>query len=342
MGEVYLAERDEGTFLQRAALKLIKRGMDSRAIVRGSCASARSSPGWTTPASPACSTAAAPPTAGRSSCWSGWRGCRSPSTADARALGLEERLRLLRRASARRSTAPTAAWWCTATSSRPTSWSPRTAHVKLLDFGIAKLLAGDEDEETAPLTQLDARVLTPAYAAPEQILGEPITTATDVYALGSAALRADHRRAAARARAPVASASLAGAVARETVERPSAVLRRIAAGRRRRASPAASPATSTSSCSPPCTATRRGATASAAALADDLGRFLAGRPIRARADNPPLPAAQVRRPQPPAGGGRGARPGGAPRRAWDWRSGRPTPPGSRRGGPTPRRGGPSA
>src|SRR5215218_5722063 len=34
MGEVYLAERDEGTFLQRAALKLIKRGMDSRAIVR--------------------------------------------------------------------------------------------------------------------------------------------------------------------------------------------------------------------------------------------------------------------------------------------------------------------
>src|SRR5262249_54282050 len=34
MGEVYLAERDEGTFTQRAALKLIKRGMDSGAIVR--------------------------------------------------------------------------------------------------------------------------------------------------------------------------------------------------------------------------------------------------------------------------------------------------------------------
>lgn len=57
--------------------------------------------------------------------------------------------------------------------------------VKLLDFGIAKLL---EDETTAgeatELTRDGGRVLTPEYAAPEQLRGEAITTATDVYAMG--------------------------------------------------------------------------------------------------------------------------------------------------------------
>ncbi|MCU0950509.1 MAG: serine/threonine protein kinase [Burkholderiaceae bacterium] len=55
--------------------------------------------------------------------------------------------------------------------------------VKLLDFGIAKLLDDGSAQATA-LTQLAGRVLTPDYAAPEQILGQPIGTAADVYALG--------------------------------------------------------------------------------------------------------------------------------------------------------------
>jgi len=53
----------------------------------------------------------------------------------------------------------------------------------LLDFGIAKLLTQGEAKETQ-LTQLGGRALTPDYAAPEQIAGAPITTAADVYALG--------------------------------------------------------------------------------------------------------------------------------------------------------------
>lgn len=57
--------------------------------------------------------------------------------------------------------------------------------VKLLDFGIAKLLgAGDDTSLLATLTQTGQRVMTPEYASPEQIRGEPITTASDVYSLG--------------------------------------------------------------------------------------------------------------------------------------------------------------
>ncbi len=56
--------------------------------------------------------------------------------------------------------------------------------VKLLDFGIAKLLESGEQAAPTLLTQDAASPMTPEYAAPEQLTGSPITTATDVYSLG--------------------------------------------------------------------------------------------------------------------------------------------------------------
>ncbi|MGE0552807.1 MAG: tetratricopeptide repeat protein [Gemmatimonadales bacterium] len=55
-------------------------------------------------------------------------------------------------------------------------------HVKLLDFGIAKLVE-DPESETDPETNT-SRALTPDYASPEQLRGDPVTAATDVYSLG--------------------------------------------------------------------------------------------------------------------------------------------------------------
>jgi serine/threonine-protein kinase len=57
-------------------------------------------------------------------------------------------------------------------------------HPKLLDFGIAKLLDAEQTGEVDDLTRIHERIWTPGYASPEQMRGERIGTVSDVYSLG--------------------------------------------------------------------------------------------------------------------------------------------------------------
>lgn len=154
--------------------------------------------------------------------------------------------------------------------------------VKLLDFGIAKLLRGEQGDGEATRTQF--KLLTPEFAAPEQLSDGPITTATDVYQLGLVMyeLLSGHRalRDAHGQIGHLADAGLQAGVVRAS-EKDTAATRNVTPQALRkmlhgdldrvvRKALSEEPA-------------RR--YESVAAFADDLRRFLAGQPVRAVGDS---------------------------------------------------------
>jgi serine/threonine-protein kinase len=179
MGAVYLAERADGQFEQRVALKVIKRGMDSASILarfhaERSILARLQHPnianlldgGVTDEGLPYFTLEYVD-------------GKPITHFCDQQRLTVEERLRLFQSVCAAVQYAHNNL--IVHRDLKPSNiLVTQDGHVKLLDFGIARVLDDNDDG----LTRSGQRIMTPAYASPEQVTGAPVTTASDVYSLG--------------------------------------------------------------------------------------------------------------------------------------------------------------
>lgn len=306
MGAVYLADRDDGQFEQRVALKVIRRGLDTDDIIRRFLQERQILALLQHPHIARLYDGGLDDEGRPYFAMEHVAGEPLTTYCDQRQLGIEARLRLFaqvgeavqfahRNLVVHRDLKPS--------NILVTEDARGNPSVKLLDFGIAKALEEEASPEGLALTQTGARVLTPEYAAPEQLTGDPLTTATDVYSMGVVLyeLLTGHR--------PYRfERNTLGAVERAVLEteptRPSTAVNQIEERQRRDGSmetltpEAISHARSTE----PARLRRRLAGdldtitlkalrkepdrryASAEAFAEDIKRYLAGLPVEARPD----------------------------------------------------------
>ena len=150
--------------------------------------------------------------------------------------------------------------------------------VRLLDFGIAKLLETSPVEPAAPPTRTALRAMTPEYASPEQVLGGPITTGSDVYQLGLILFELLTGRRA-QVLEGLAPADVERVVCQQAPPRPSSVERLAASARRQLQGDLDNIVLRALNKEPE---RRYG---SVDHLLDDLVRFRAGLPVIARGDS---------------------------------------------------------
>ena len=178
MGAVHLAERADGAFALRVAIKVVKRGMDTVEVLRRFEEERRILATLDHPNVARLIDGGATPDGRPYLVMEYVEGRPIDAWSDAAKLDLRRRVELFRGV-------------CEAVHQahrrlivhrdvKPSNVLVTGDGVpKLLDFGIAKLMDAE-----GSATSTGVRVLTPDYAAPEQLTGEPVTTATDVYALG--------------------------------------------------------------------------------------------------------------------------------------------------------------
>jgi eukaryotic-like serine/threonine-protein kinase len=181
MGTVYLADRMDGRYEQRVALKLTRGSSGQPGASARFKAETHILARLSHPNIARLLDAGLTPEGSAYLVMEYVDGAPITTHCDAQRLSIEERLRLFRIV-------------CDATQHahqalivhrdlKPSNiFVSRSGEVKLLDFGIAKLL--EPDHPLADRTTQAMRALTPAYAAPEQLRGEQVTTAADVYVLG--------------------------------------------------------------------------------------------------------------------------------------------------------------
>jgi serine/threonine-protein kinase len=187
MGVVYLAERADGQYERRVALKLVKRGMDMESILGRFLAERQILAGLEHPHIARFLDGGVTDDGRPYFVMEGVEGLSLTRYCEARDLGLDARLRLF--CDVCRAVQYAHNNLVVHCDLKPSNILVTSAgRVKLLDFGIAKVL-GDAPGAYAALTTDGQSPLTPAYAAPEQLQGEPVTTAADIYSLGAVLYR---------------------------------------------------------------------------------------------------------------------------------------------------------
>ena len=184
MGSVFLAERADGHYSQQVAVKLIRRGMDSEDLIRRFVSERQILARLNHP------NIARLLDGGLSEDDRPYlileyiEGTPLTTYCDDRHLDIDASLKLFIRVG--RAVAYAHGSLVVHRDLKPSNIVVmRKGVVKLLDFGIAKILSEEGSEQrTHTVTVTGSRILTPEYAAPEQITGGAITTATDVYGLG--------------------------------------------------------------------------------------------------------------------------------------------------------------
>ena len=183
MGTVYLASRTDESFDKKVAIKLIKRGMDTAAVLKRFVMERRILAQLENPHIASLLDGGSTDDGLPYFVMEYIEGEPITKFCDSHQYSMQERLELFRKV-------------CSAISYahqnlvvhrdiKPSNiLVTKDGTPKLLDFGIAKLLHPDWSLETNEATATMFRLMTPEYASPEQIRGLPITTSSDVYSLG--------------------------------------------------------------------------------------------------------------------------------------------------------------